>query len=141
MDKGLKRYLVRLRRALVCPKADRERLFSRGKTMAEEFCAEDPRAGYEELVRAFGEPKDFAAEMLAQLDPAEVERAGKRRRYIRRGLAAAVLLVLISCSIYWAVKWTKAQEIIHGDFKVVETVEPYTEEELNNRLEKLGIEP
>lgn len=128
MDKAGKRYLAQLRRALTCGKADRERLFARGRTMVEEFWAETPNARYEDIAAAFGQPKDFAAEMLSQLDPAEVERAGKQRRYIRRALAAVIALALISCSVYWAVKWAKAQEVVHGDFKVVETVEPMTKE-------------
>lgn len=137
MDKAVKRYLAQLRRALTCGKADRERFFARGRTMVEEFWAENPNARDEDLAAAFGQPKDFAAEMLSQLDPAEVERAGRQRRYIRRALVAVIALALISCSAYWAVKWAKAQEIIHGDFKVVETVNVLTEEEAYAREQQM----
>lgn len=128
MDKAVKRYLAQLRRALTCGKADRERLFAQSRAMLEGFEEENANARYENLVTAFGQPKDFAAEMLSQLDPKEVERAGRQRKYIRRALVAVIALALISCSVYWAVKWAKAQEVVHGDFKVVETVEPMTKE-------------
>lgn len=130
-SKAVKRYLARLRGDLTCSPADRERLLSRGKALLEEFGEENPNAGYGELEAAFGQPGDFAAEMLSQLSPAEVEKARKRRKYIRRGAAAAVVIALILCSVYWGLKWTKAQSVLRGDFYVVETVEPETEEEFD----------
>lgn len=128
MDKAVKRYLAQLRRALTCAREDRERFFSQGEKLLGEFLEENPNARYEDLAAAFGQPKDFAAEMLSQLDPGEVEHTRRQRKYIRRALVAVIALALISCSVYWAVKWTKAQEVVHGDFKVVETVEPMTKE-------------
>lgn len=141
MDKAVKRYLAQLRRALTCGKADRERLFAQSRAMLEGFEEENANARYEDLVTAFGQPKDFAAEMLSQLDPGEVERAGRQRKYIRRALVAVIALALISCSVYWAVKWVKAQDVLRGDFYVVETVRPYNEEETQEYLKQQGVNP
>lgn len=129
MDKAVKRYLARLRRVLTCPKEDRDRLLSRGGSLLAEFAAETPNAGYRELTAAFGQPGDFAAEMLAQLPPETVEKARKRRKYIRWGAVAVLAITLLLCSAYWCLKWTKAQNVLRGDFYVVETVEPETKEE------------
>lgn len=141
MDKAVKRYLAQLRRALTCAREDRERFFSQGEKLLGEFLEENPNARYEDLAAAFGQPKDFAAEMLSQLDPKEVERAGRQRKYIRRVLVAVIALALISCSVYWAVEWAKAQDVLRGDFYVVETVRPYNEEETQEYLKQQGVNP
>lgn len=140
-NKAVKKYLSRLRRALTCSGPDRERLIAQGRALLEGFGEENPDPSYEDLSAAFGQPKEFAAEMLSQLPSAEVERARRRRRYIRWGTAAVLAAVLISCTVYWGLKWAKAQNVLRGDFYVVETVRPYTEEELEDQLRKLGIEP
>lgn len=133
-NKSLKRYLTQLRRALTCPRADRERLLAQGRQLVEDFEEENPGSPYAALTAAFGPPKDFAAEMLSQLPQDVVEKARKRRKYIRRAVAAVIALAMISCTVYWAVKWSKAQEVLRGDFYVVETVIPETNEEFEEAV-------
>ena len=136
-SKAAKRYLAQLRRALTCPGADRERLLDRGRTLLKEYLEEAPNAGYEALTAAFGRPEDFAAEMLAQLPPETVEKARKRRKYMRWGTAAVLAITLLLCSVYWCLKWTKAQHVLRGDFYVVETVEPETKEEYDAAVSRI----
>ena len=69
MDQAAQRYLTRLRRALVCPKRDRERLLADAREMLENFAQENPGAFYQDYVASFGQPQDFAREMLSGLDP------------------------------------------------------------------------
>lgn len=141
MDKAVKRYLAQLRRALTCAREDRERLFSRGRTMVEEFWAETPNAHYEDLVTAFGQPKDFAAEMLSQLDPGEVERAGRQRKYIRRGAAAAVIIILALLSVFWYFRYEKSQSWNENAIIVIEPAREMTEEETQEYLKQQGLLP
>ncbi|MCI9264510.1 MAG: hypothetical protein HFF06_08015 [Oscillospiraceae bacterium] len=136
-NKAVERYLVLLRRELVCSGVDRARFLTQGRTLLGEFLEENPNARYEDLAAAYGPPGDLAAEMLSRLDPGEVERAGRQRKYIRRALAAVIALALISCTVYWAVKWAKAQEVLRGDFYVVETVNVLTEEEAYEREQQM----
>ena len=136
-NKAVERYLVLLRRELVCSGRDRVRFLTQGRTLLGEFLEENPNARYEDLAAAYGQPGDFAAEMLSRLDPGEVERAGRQRKYIRRALAAVIALALISCTVYWAVKWAKAQDVLRGDFYVVETVEPISNEKYDEAVNRI----
>lgn len=140
-NKAVKRYLAQLGRALTCSPADRERFLAQGQVLLEGFGEENPNARYEDLTAAFGGPKEFAAEMLSQLAPAELERTRKKRKYIQQAFAAFLVLTLISCSVYWGLKWAKAQEVLRGDFYVVETIRPHTEEETQEFLKQQGITP
>lgn len=141
MDKAVKRYLAQLRRALTCAKEDRERLLSQGEKLLGEFLEENPNAHYEDLVTAFGQPKDFAAEMLSQLDPKEVERAGRQRKYIRRGLLVVVIVALILISAFWFSKWKVFHDIIgDNDWQVIEPAEQLTEEEYEEFWSHVGGE-
>lgn len=141
MDKAVKRYLAQLRRALTCAKEDRERFFSRGRTMVEEFWAETLNARYEDLVTAFGQPKDFAAEMLSQLDPGEVEHTRKQRKYIRRGAAATVIIILALLSVFWYFQYEKSQSWNENAIIVIEPAKEMTEEETQEYLKQQGLLP
>lgn len=136
-SKAAQKYLAQLKRALTCSPADRERFLSQGQTLLEGFGEENPKARYEDLTAAFGQPKDFAAEMLSQLPPAEAERAWKRRKYIRWGAVAVFVMALISCAVYWGLKWAKAQDVLRGDFYVVETVEPMSDKEFDETVRRI----
>lgn len=139
MDKAVKRYLAQLRRALTCAREDRERFFSQGEKLLGEFLEENPNARYEDLAAAFGQPKDFAAEMLSQLDPGEVEHTRRQRKYIRRGLLAAVIVALILISVFWFGKWKVFHDIIgDNDWQVIEPVKQLTDEEYEERW---GVNP
>lgn len=141
MDKAVKRYLAQLRRALTCGKADRERLFAQSRAMVEGFEEENANARYEDLVTAFGQPKDFAAEMLSQLDPGEVERAGRQRKYIRRGAAAAVIIILALLSVFWYFRYEKSQSWNENAIIVIEPAREMTEEETQEYLKQQGLLP
>lgn len=141
MDKAVKRYLARLRRVLTCPKEDRDRLLSRGGSLLAEFAAETPNAGYRELTAAFGQPGDFAAEMLAQLPPETVEKARKRRKYIRWGAVAAAVIVLALLSIFWYLRYEKSQSWNENAIIVIEPAKEMTEEETQEYLKQSGILP
>ena len=78
---------------------------------------------------AFGQPKEFAAEMLSQLDPTEVERARRRRRYMRWGTAAVLVLALGLLSALWYSKYNKSQSWNDNAIIIIQPVETMTEEE------------
>ena len=129
MDKAMKRYLAQLHRALTCSGPDRERLIAQGRALLEGFGEENPDPSYEDLSAAFGQPKEFAAEMLSQLDPTEVERARRRRRYIRWGTAAVLVLALGLLSALWHSKYKKSQSWNDNAIIIIQPVETMTEEE------------
>lgn len=110
-NKAAKRYLARVRRALVCGAADRKALLARCEAMAEDFCQENPEAEYGAYVAAFGEPADFAAELLSRLDKDRLETALKKRRLIRGCAAVLLAAIAISCAIFWYIKYEQLKEL------------------------------
>lgn len=100
MDQS-QRYLTRLRRALVCSKRDRERLLSDARDMLENFAQENPGAFYQDYVASFGQPEDFAAEMLSNLDPEDIADVQRRRRRVFLASAGAVAAMLALLAGFW----------------------------------------
>lgn len=101
MDQAAERYLTRLRRALVCSKKDKERLIDDAKDLLENFAQENPGAFYKDYVASFGQPEDFAGEMLTSLDPEDVAEAGQRRKWAMIGVAVAAAAVLVLLAGIW----------------------------------------
>lgn len=108
MDQS-ERYLTRLRRALVCPKEDKERLLEDAGAMLENFTQENPGAFYKDYVASFGQPEDFAAEMLSNLDPEDVSEAQARRKRALFGTAAAAAALLVLLAGFWFGRHSRGQ--------------------------------
>ena len=104
-------YLARVKRALVCGKTDRCRLLERCAAMIDDFQQENPEAGYDGIVAAFGEPDAFVSELLSGLDEVTVKAARKRRRMIRWGAVAALIAALIALSVFLYIKYRQSMEI------------------------------
>lgn len=101
MDQAAKRYLTRLRRALVCSREDREHLLSDAGAMLENFAQENPGVFYKDYVDSFGPPESFAAEMLSNLDPEDVAEARTRRQRTVLGAVAAAGILLVLLTGFW----------------------------------------
>ena len=101
MDQAAERYLKKLRRALVCSKKDKERLLGDARDLLENFAQENPGAFYQDYVASFGQPEDFAGEMLTSLDPEDVAEAGQRRKRVLVGAAVVAAAVLVLLAGIW----------------------------------------
>ncbi len=110
-NKAAGQYLARVKRALVCGKTDRCRLLERCAAMIDDFQQENPEAGYDGIVAAFGKPDAFVSELLSGLDEVTVKAARKRRRLIRWGAAAVIVIVLIITSIFWYLQYRESMNI------------------------------
>ena len=110
-NKAAMQYLARVKRALVCGKTDRCRLLERCAAMIDDFQQENPEAGYDGIVAAFGEPDAFVSELLSALDEVTVKAARKRRRMIRWGAVAALIAALIALSVFLYIKYRQSMEI------------------------------
>lgn len=100
MDQS-QRYLTRLRRALVCSKRDRERLLRDARDMLENFAQENPGAFYQDYEASFGQPEDFAAEMLSNLDPEDIADVQRRRKRVFLASAGAMGALLVLLAGFW----------------------------------------
>ena len=79
--------------------------------MIDDFQQENPEAGYDGIVAAFGEPDAFVSELLSGLDEVTVKAARKRRRMIRWGAVAALIAALIALSVFLYIKYRQSMEI------------------------------
>lgn len=128
-NKAAGQYLTRVKRALVCGKDDRCRLLAGCAAMIDTFQQENPEAGYDGLVAAFGEPDSFAAELLSGLDTSRVEAARRRRRRIRRGVLAAVIAALIALSAFLYIQYRQSMEVDQYLYAVKQPPQVLTDEE------------
>lgn len=110
-NKAAGQYLARVKRALICDKTDRCRLLERCADMIGVFQQENPEAGYDGIVAAFGKPDAFVSELLSGLDEVTVKAARKRRRLIRWGAVAVIVIVLITTSIFWYLQYRGSTNI------------------------------
>ncbi len=128
-NQAARRYLARIRRALVCDRNDRRRLLARCAVMVDDFQLENPGAGYEGLVAAFGDPESFVAELLSGLGEPKVETARKRRRFVRLSAFVIIFTVLIATSVFWYVKFVKTRDLNENVIIVKGPIQELTDEE------------
>lgn len=101
--------------------------------MVDGFLQENPGADGAALVAAFGTPEEFAVQMLATLEPEEIDAARRRRELITKSLIALVAFALTLTATIFFVKWWHAQSVINGDFYVIQVPgHNITEEEYNS---------
>lgn len=119
-NKAAKRYFARMKRQLVCSAQSRQQICDRTMKLIDDFLEENPEAEELDLIAAFGKPKDYAADALDDLDENEIFKARHKRKYIHRLVIgfSVVLLIIIAFTCFY--KWWQAQDVIRGDFYVVE---------------------
>lgn len=89
-------YLRAVRRGLAdAPPEDRERLMKRLTEAVTAYLEEDPEAGEEDVVKAFGTPEACAAELMAECGPARVAAVRRKRRLLYGVIAALVVAAAV----------------------------------------------
>lgn len=124
-NRAANRYLGKVKRRLMCPRAHRERLLGRCREMVTGYLEETPDADYARLTAAFGTPEEYAGELLASLDAAAVAVARERRKFLRIGAVVSVLACLVLVCVYWYAQYSAAKNITI----LVEYPPTYTTEE------------
>ncbi len=128
-----RQYLKQVEKFLICDRKSRRRLLARCGELVRGFQEENPEAGYEGLVAAFGEPAACAAELLSGLDTSSVEDA-RKILFVNRSVFAAIILVLalISCFLFYKYlkKYLKMREFNEDAILVIEPPIRITEEEV-----------
>lgn len=127
-----KSYLSQVRRHLTCSTVSRRRLLDQGRQMVEDFLQETPDADSLALTAAFGEPRQFAAQMLATLEPKEVDSARRRSKSFKQGAIALVALAFVLIALFAVRRCQKYESIIpDGEYGVIQPARELTEEEFN----------
>ena len=124
-----RQYLKQVKQFLICDRKSRRRPLARCGELVRGFQEENPEAGYDGLVAAFGEPAACAAELLSGLDTSSVEDA-RKILFVNRSVFAAIILVLalISCFLFY--KYLKMREFNEDAILVIEPPIRITEEEV-----------
>lgn len=117
-SKAARQYIAHIRRHLVCSAGSRKQLLRKGKELVARFGEENPDAQYSDFVSAFGPPENFAGEMLSSVDGKEVANAQRRHRCVKRTALVGLVLILIVAAVFWFAKWSKAQKVVNGDFRI-----------------------
>lgn len=100
---GMSSYFQQLEQRLDCPNGTRKRFLTKTRQAAEEFLREKPDATRQELIDLLGDPEELAQGFLETLEPEELERYRKRKKFLLRGCVAALVVMLIAMTC-WAVK-------------------------------------
>lgn len=100
---GMSGYFQQLEQRLDCPNGTRKRFLTKTRQAAEEFLREKPDATRQELIDLLGAPEELAQGFLETLEPEELERYRKRKKFLLRGCVAALVVMLIAMTC-WAIK-------------------------------------
>lgn len=128
------RYMAEVDQALIRQLRLREQMLDRIGRMVDQFGEENPEATYDDLLSAFGPADALVEEMLSTLPTEEVEQARGKQRRQRRIVAALVALVLIAAVVFSFWNQQRLEKIVEGDFEVVETTFPISDEEFEKLM-------
>lgn len=111
-------YLRQVRRALRCPKKDRQPLLDRLRTDITEYAAQQPALTLADLCEQFGSPAQLAADYLETLEPTQLKRyrASARRRASLVFAALCLLLLFAAAFSVWSFR--HPVQTIPGDSEV-----------------------
>lgn len=97
---GMSGYFQQLEQRLDCPNGTRKRFLTKTRQAAEEFLREKPDATRQELIDLLGDPEELAQGFLETLEPEELERYRKRKKFLLRGCVAALITVSVTISVF-----------------------------------------
>ncbi len=97
---GMSGYFQQLEQRLDCPNGTRKRFLTKTRRAAEEFLREKPDATRQELIDLLGDPEELAQGFLETLEPEELERYRKRKKFLLRGCVAALITVSVTISVF-----------------------------------------
>lgn len=96
MKKETKRYLRDTRLAFPVFRKDEKRFFSDFKDTISEYESQHPECSKEELIDAYGTPKEVVTEYFCNMDPENYMTLMKRSHYLKIITVTALILLLVS---------------------------------------------
>lgn len=137
-DKYARRYLAKVKRALPWDHRRSDRV-KRAAALMEDYLAEAPNAGEQDLLAAFGAPAEFAAEMAGA---SEITRAKKQRRTLLWCAIGAVILTLAVVAAVFFLRWRELRKDLpaDGNFNIIYPAETLTQEEYEELLKEWDME-
>ncbi len=95
IDKKLKRYYGKIKRALLCPGKEKKKFLADFKNSIEDFRSEHPEVSFEDIQKHFGTPKLINEAFSAESDSETLKR---RKRF--KMIKIAILCVLICVAAF-----------------------------------------
>ncbi len=95
IDKKLKSYYGKIKRALLCPGKEKKKFLADFKNSIEDFQSEHPEVFFEDIQKHFGTPKSINEAFSAELDSETLKR---RKRF--KIIKITILCVLISVACF-----------------------------------------
>lgn len=137
-DKYARRYLAKVKRALPWDHRRSDRV-KRAAALMEDYLAEAPNAGEQDLLAAFGAPAEFAAEMAGA---SEITRAKKQGRTLLWCAIGAVILTLAVVAAVFFLRWRELRKDLpaDGNFNIIYPAETLTQEEYEELLKEWDME-
>lgn len=137
-DKYARQYLAKVKRALPWDRQRPDRV-KRAAALMEDYLAETPSAGKQDLLTAFGAPEDFAAEMVGA---SQVARAKKQRRVLLWCVIGAAILALAAVAVVFFLRWHELRKDLpaDGNFDIIYPAKTLTPEEYEELLKEWDIE-
>lgn len=137
-DKYARRYLAKVKRALPWDHRRSDRV-KRAAALMEDYLAEAPNAGEQDLLAAFGAPAEFAAEVAGA---SEITRAKKQRRTLLWCAIGAVILTLAVVAAVSFLRWRELRKDLpaDGNFNIIYPAETLTQEEYEELLKEWDME-
>lgn len=136
---NVRRYCSSVYRLLPCSRATAKRICVQMKETVEDFLAEQPDAGYEDIVARFGTPEQVAISSLEE-QPGEsvLNKLNLRKRIIKIVTAAAVLISVCMMSVLGYVAY-ECYNGSHGRAKI-EIIEVVFTTETDSKMIGAGTE-
>lgn len=137
-DKYARRYLAKVKRALPWDHRRSDRV-KRAAALMEDYLAEAPNAGEQDLLAAFGAPAEFAAEMAGA---SEITRAKKQRKTLLWCAIGAAILTLAVVAAVFFLRWRELRKDLpaDGNFNIIYPAETLTQEEYEELLKEWDME-
>lgn len=133
-------YVKQVGRQLRCSKSEKKRLLAGLETELADTFPESESLSLAGISAQFGTPKDVAAELQAALPIEDRARYITGRERNKRTVMAGLVLLLLVAAILGFAKWSKAQKIVNGDFRITtHDSQEITEEEFGAMFEEAGI--
>lgn len=131
-DKYARRYLAKVKRALPWDHRRSDRV-KRAAALMEDYLAETPSAGEQDLLAAFGAPAEFAAEMVGA---SEITRAKKQRKTLLWCAIGVVILTLVAVAAVFFLRWRELRTALpeDGNFNIIYPAETLTQEEFDELM-------
>ena len=86
-------YLTAVKKQLQCPKPLKKAALHALESDLAEYVEEHPKALLEDIIRQFGEPEEFAKEVLSALDEAEIHPKLQKSKWIVRTILITLIVI------------------------------------------------